>query len=131
MAPAAREKGLEISWSAAAGVPELSSGDEARMRQVLLNLLSNAVKFTDQGHVQVSVQVRDAETDRGEDMISLSVADSGIGVTDGEKQMLFAEFEQGDPAVHRQHGGTGLGLAISRRLTRAMDGDISVTSAPG
>ncbi len=143
LAPKASEKGIELAWAIDPSLPEMLIGDEIRVRQILTNLIGNAVKFTETGGVLVTVGTADAPAkplgDTGVDTgaapttlrIALSVSDTGVGITDYAFNTLFAEFEQGDPAVHRQHGGTGLGLAISRRLTRAMDGDISVTSAPG
>ncbi len=133
LAPSAQEKGLEIAWSIESDLPELASGDEARVRQILLNLLSNAVKFTDTGSILVILALggtAEAEP-RNTLRVSLSVQDTGIGLSEADNTALFAEFEQADAAVRRQHGGTGLGLAISRRLARAMGGDISVVSAPG
>ena len=130
LAPRAHEKGLEMAWSVDPRLPKLVSGDEARVRQILLNLLSNAVKFTDAG----GVFVRAAAKDDGEPnnvSVELVVEDTGIGLSRDDMQGLFAEFEQADAAVRRRNGGTGLGLAISMQLARAMRGEIRVLSAPG
>lgn len=128
MAPAAHEKGLEITWSVSRSLSGECLGDETRIRQVLLNLLSNAVKFTDQGGISLYAQ-------RGEgprsNEITLTVTDTGIGMSELDVQKIFEEFEQGDAAFRRQNGGTGLGLAISRRIARAMGGDLAAMSEPG
>jgi PAS domain S-box-containing protein len=130
LAPRAHEKGLEMAWSVDPRLPKLVSGDEARVRQILLNLLSNGVKFTDTGGVCVSATAR-LEPDSSNVRIEIAVEDTGIGLSPDDMQGLFAEFEQADAAVRRRNGGTGLGLAISMQLARAMGGEIRVVSAPG
>ena len=130
LAPRAHEKGLEMAWSVDPRLPKVVSGDEARVRQILLNLLSNAVKFTDTGGVCVSATAR-LEPDSSNVRIEIAVEDTGIGLSPDDMQGLFAEFEQADAAVRRRNGGTGLGLAISMQLARAMGGEIRVVSAPG
>jgi adenylate cyclase len=98
--------------------------DATRLRQIVLNLLSNACKFTEGGEVRLTVRREPAA-------ITLSVADTGIGMTGEQLGRLFQEFSQADSSTTRRYGGTGLGLAISRRLARLMGGDITVESAPG
>ena len=133
LAPRAQEKGLEIAWSVSPDLPRRVRGDLMRVRQILLNLLSNAVKFTDRGGIKVTVVARDAGPNAasGALALSLSVADTGIGLSGEEIKSLFCEFEQAETAIRRQNGGTGLGLAISKRLARAMGGEIRVESAVG
>ncbi len=130
LAPRAHEKGLEMAWSVDPQLPKLVSGDEARVRQILLNLLSNAVKFTDTGGVCLSASAK-GEPDSVSVRVEMVVEDTGIGLSPEDMQGLFAEFEQADAAVRRRTGGTGLGLAISMQLARAMGGEIRVLSAPG
>jgi adenylate cyclase len=98
--------------------------DATRLRQIVLNLLSNACKFTEGGEVLLTVRREPAA-------ITVSVADTGIGMTGEQLGRLFQEFSQADSSTTRRYGGTGLGLAISRRLARLMGGDITVESAPG
>ncbi len=133
LAPRAHEKGLEMAWSVDPQLPQLVSGDEVRVRQILLNLLSNAVKFTDTGGVSVNaVASLDAAVDATDEVgVEIVVEDTGIGMSREDMQGLFAEFEQADAAIRRRDGGTGLGLAISMQLARAMGGEIRVVSAPG
>jgi PAS domain S-box-containing protein len=130
LAPKAYEKGIEIAWSIDPSLPPVLLGDAVRVRQILTNLVGNAIKFTDSGGVLVTVGPASAP-ERGSELLSIAIAvrDTGIGIAAERIPALFAEFEQADAAVRQ--GGTGLGLAISRRLTRAMGGDICVTSAPG
>ncbi|ODT86562.1 ATP-binding protein [Phenylobacterium sp. SCN 70-31] len=106
---------------AAQGVYE---GDEVRVRQILWNLVSNALKFTEQGGVKVRIGCEKGA-------LSLTVMDSGIGMTPFQLAGLFRKFQQADASTTRRFGGTGLGLAICRELTELMGGEISATSAPG
>jgi CheY-like chemotaxis protein len=129
--PKAINKKLTISFSILGDPPPLLSGDEPRVRQIVLNLLSNAVKFTDAGSVHVTVSARDIEPAAGKVRLALAVEDTGIGLSEAEAAAVFAEFEQAEAAVCRQDGGSGLGLAIARRIAHAMGGDITVVSEPG
>jgi PAS domain S-box-containing protein len=131
LAPRAHEKGLEIAWSVDPQLPKLVSGDEVRVRQILLNLLSNAVKFTDAGGVYVNAVAISSVNGADEVGVQFMVEDTGIGMSREDMHGLFAEFEQADAAVRRRDGGTGLGLAISMQLAHAMGGGIRVVSAPG
>jgi PAS domain S-box-containing protein len=131
LAPRAHEKDLEIAWSVDPKLPHLVSGDEVRVRQILLNLLSNAVKFTDVGGVSVNAVAKSDTWGADEVGVEFIVEDTGIGMSRDDMQGLFAEFEQADAAIRRREGGTGLGLAISMQLARAMGGEIRVLSASG
>jgi signal transduction histidine kinase len=103
------------------------TADPMRLRQILLNLLSNACKFTKEGEVRLKAR-RVAD---GRNWVELSVADTGIGMTEEQLAKLFQEFTQADSLTARHFGGTGLGLAISRKLARMMGGDVTVASEPG
>ena len=102
--------------------------DLTRVRQILLNLLSNASKFTSKGTVTLTVTREDVKR---REWIVFSVRDTGIGMTQEQLSRLFRPFTQADPSTTRKYGGTGLGLSISQRLSRLMDGTISVVSEPG
>src|SRR5262249_6643653 len=102
--------------------------DQMRLRQALLNLMSNANKFTDRGII--TVDARQGQ-ESGRDWITISVADTGIGLTGEQISKLFQEFSQADASTTRKYGGTGLGLVISKRFCRMMGGDITVESEPG
>ncbi len=102
-------------------LPEKVTGDKERITQVVYNLLSNAVKFTEQGTVTLN-----AGWDDGDWIIQ--VADTGVGIPPHALQYIFEEFRQADGSSKREHEGTGLGLAIVRKLTRLMNGDVSVSS---
>jgi GAF domain-containing protein/CheY-like chemotaxis protein len=103
-------------------------GDQMRLRQVLLNLLSNSCKFTDSGTVTLRISgSREGEVAG----YSMSVADTGIGMTPEQLAKIFSEFTQADTSTTRKYGGTGLGLAISKRLVEIMGGTIAADSTPG
>ena len=100
-----------------------------RLRQILLNLVGNAIKFTHQGEVVVDVQVESLAKDDA--VLHFRVIDTGIGIPDDKKSLIFDAFEQADTSTTREYGGTGLGLAISRRLVGMMNGQIWVESEIG
>jgi signal transduction histidine kinase len=102
--------------------------DEMRLRQALLNLMSNANKFTDKGTVTIAAH---QGQENGRDWITLSVSDTGIGMTPEQMGKLFQEFSQVSSTTASKYGGTGLGLVISRRFCQMMGGDITVESEPG
>ena len=122
-------KGLTLDAEIDAGSQDALIGDPARVRQILVNLLSNAIKFTEQGGVQVRVGT--AALGEGNTRVTLAVADTGIGLGEGQLARLFEPFVQADSSITREFGGTGLGLSIVRRLAQIMAGDVAVESTPG
>lgn len=117
-------KGLSVVRAVDADLPPIWA-DGLRVRQVILNLLSNAIKFTGAGG-QISVTARQAD-----DLVAITVADTGIGIADDHLAAIFEPFEQVDSSLSRRHEGTGLGLALSRRLVELHGGTLSVTSTLG
>jgi len=110
-------------------IPRTFIGDDQRLSQVITNLLSNAVKFTpEEGTISLDVQLV-SETD---DMclLQISIKDSGIGISDEQKDRLFNVFEQAEADTTRRYGGTGLGLPISKSIVEMMGGEIWVESEP-
>ncbi|AEF86017.1 putative multi-sensor hybrid histidine kinase [Treponema primitia ZAS-2] len=109
-------------------LPDNLTGDEARMRQILLNLLSNAAKYTKEGHIQFTVS-----GERNGELLNLKfeIADSGIGIKKEDLDSLFGDFVRLDAERNRGIEGTGLGLAITRNLCLVMGGDIIVSSEYG
>ncbi|MFI5491120.1 response regulator [Actinoplanes sp. NPDC051859] len=105
-------------------VAATANADRVRFRQIVENLLSNAIKFTPEGgRITVTTAVRG-------DFVTVTVADTGVGIAPADQEKVFEEFQQvGDP--DRQRAGTGLGLALTRRLVEAHDGEITLVSAPG
>ncbi|WDE03627.1 response regulator [Thalassomonas viridans] len=124
----AKAKGTEITISCPHDIPCNLIGDPLRLGQILLNLASNAVKFTENGEIAISVCC-DSQ-DEKEAALSFSVKDTGIGMTQAQKDKLFQSFTQADTSTTRKYGGTGLGLTISKQLVELMGGEIRVESEP-
>jgi two-component system sensor histidine kinase/response regulator len=125
----ALEKGLELIFDVAPDVPMLAQGDPLRLGQVLVNFASNAIKFTEKGEVSIRVsKIEEAEDNL---LLKLSVKDTGIGLTEEQKNKLFQSFQQADNSTTRKYGGTGLGLAISKKLAELMGGEVGVISELG
>jgi signal transduction histidine kinase/DNA-binding response OmpR family regulator len=127
LAPRAQEKGIEIASFVDERLPAHVTGDQARVRQVLLNLLGNAVKFTEHGGVSLIVEPSDDDSDR----VRFTVRDTGVGIAQEDQDRIFRDFEQADGSPARRYGGTGLGLAISRRIVEAFGGSIELFSKLG
>ncbi|SHN75970.1 PAS domain S-box-containing protein [Paenibacillus sp. ov031] len=127
--PAAQNKQIRLLCHADLTTPDVLTGDPLRLRQVLDNLLSNAIKFTEQGEVQLQM---DVEERRGDTVILVfTVHDTGIGIPDNKINQLFEAFTQTDLSHARKFGGSGLGLTICKELLELMDGQISVESTEG
>jgi signal transduction histidine kinase len=125
--PLAARSGNQVAVHCDAALGTLHA-DQMRLRQALLNLMSNANKFTEKGTVTVAAHQRQ---ENGRDWITLSVSDTGIGMTAEQMGKLFQEFSQASSTTASKYGGTGLGLVISRRFCQMMGGDITVVSEPG
>jgi signal transduction histidine kinase len=125
----ARGRDLALRVDVAADVPDELVGDANRLRQVLVNLVGNAIKFTERGGVTIAVGVHARE--REAVTLCFQVADTGIGIPEDKREIIFEAFEQGDPALARRFGGTGLGLSIAAELVQLMDGRIWVDSEVG
>jgi two-component system, sensor histidine kinase len=125
----AETKDLRVEVAIANNLPELLLGDPVRLRAALENLVDNAVKFTERGAIRL--EARTAPAARGRVKLTVTVADSGIGIARADIKRLFRPFAQASAAIARRYGGAGLGLAVVKVLARRMGGDLTVTSAPG
>lgn len=96
---------------------------------MLINLIGNAIKFTEQGEVIVRVE-RDSE-DAAAGALRFAVCDTGIGVPEETRELIFAPYAQVDTSTTRKFGGSGLGLAISREVVELMQGRIWAESSIG
>ncbi len=122
-------KGLELVFDIAPDVPRHLIGDSLRMGQVLINYANNAVKFTEQGEIDIIINVQDRIDN--DVVLWCGVRDTGIGLTEEQMGRLFQSFQQADTSTTRKYGGTGLGLSISKKLAELMGGAVGVTSEHG
>lgn len=127
--PLAKSKGLSLDCNFGSEIPELVRGDGERIKQVINCLLSNAIKFTAEGGVRVKVACLDGVMDKIK--LRIAVADSGIGISDDDKNKLFIRFSQVDSSDTRKYGGSGLGLVITKQIVELMGGEIIVQSKEG
>jgi Signal transduction histidine kinase len=128
--PMAAEKGLTLQVSIADGLQQQwTLGDPHRLRQISNNLLSNAIKFTEKGTISITL---DAEFYPDSTcMMSLAVADTGIGIAAESQPTLFEAWTQVDSAADRRYSGSGLGLWICHQLVMLMRGVLLCVSQPG
>ncbi|HEY5513992.1 MAG TPA: ATP-binding protein, partial [Geomonas sp.] len=128
--PELQRKGLDFAIQIADEMPYALFGDQMRLRQVLINLIGNAVKFTDAGKVVLRLGAGRAASN-GERELTISVIDTGIGIPDDKKGLLFQAFSQVAPSHSRSFDGPGLGLAICRKIMELMGGAITFVSEEG
>ena len=155
--PLVEKSGNTLAVSCPEEIGEVRA-DQTKLRQTLFNLLSNAAKFTERGTIELRV-TREApppaplptavergnppascmllpspsqgEGVGGGGLLTFSVSDTGIGMTEEQLGRLFEAFSQAEVSTRSRYGGTGLGLAISREFCRLMGGDLTVTSRYG
>jgi signal transduction histidine kinase len=120
----ARSK-LKVVSHVQSKLPVISS-DRPKVKQILLNLLSNAIKFTPKG--SVTVDVRRLPERRG---LAVSVTDTGIGISDTDREKIFDDFQQADNSPAREYGGVGLGLSICQRLAAMLGAELMLRSKLG
>ncbi len=142
----AHKKRQQITTLIPDGLPDLY-GDDRRLRQVLINLLTNAVKFTPEGGqitLAASYTALTPESDQTRNflhpqatpsqilgLLSISVTDTGIGISPEDAQRLFKPFVQVNTALNRQYEGTGLGLSLVKRMVEMHGGEVTLTSEVG
>ncbi len=129
LAPSAYDKKLELILLIYADIPVHLIGDPLRIKQVLTNLINNAIKFTEHGNIIVRVNLESQKNDQAH--LTISITDSGIGLSAQQQRDIFNAFTQADTSTSREFGGTGLGLVISKRLVEQMGGDIGLESEQG
>jgi two-component system, sensor histidine kinase RpfC len=124
----AMQKGIELAVTISPSVAPFMTGDEKRLRQVLVNLVGNAVKFTQNG--KVSVRLDNSKMDCCH-ALQVEVIDTGEGIPVNAQKYIFDRFRQADDSVSRRHGGAGLGTSIAKHLVELMGGEIDLESEPG
>ncbi|MBR0435462.1 MAG: response regulator [Lachnospiraceae bacterium] len=127
----ASAKNLDFEIQIAEDIPEVLSGDEYRLKQVVGNLLSNAIKYTEKGFVNLRVDFKYDEEDDTNGDILISVMDSGVGIRAEDIPKLFKDYARVDVEKNRKIEGTGLGLKISKQLVDLMHGELNVSSVYG
>jgi PAS domain S-box-containing protein len=123
------KKHIEVLFDLDPSIPEFVMADKQRLQQVLLNLAGNAIKFTSQGHV--IVQVYNSQLSSHKVRLRVSVADTGIGISESQLDKIFQGFMQAESSTSRRFGGTGLGLAITKRLVELMGAELKFESQEG
>jgi signal transduction histidine kinase len=123
MLPIAGKKNLRLNFKIGDDI-SVMRGDQRRVEQIIINLLNNAVKFTDEGEINLH-----CHTDNN--LITLSVVDTGIGIEPENMSIIFDAFRQVDIGITRVQEGTGLGLNITKKLVEMMGGSINVKSELG
>lgn len=120
--PVANKKNLEVVCSLRPGADRMCQADAFRIRQIMNNLIGNAVKYTDRGTITVSAALNGSQ-------LTMSVADTGSGMTESEQQRIFNAFTRLPDAQGKE--GVGLGLSITREAVNMLGGTIRVVSQKG
>ncbi len=123
MTPLAGEKENSLSIKISEDVGEITS-DQQLVHGIIQNLVANAVKFTQAGTITVAVEQENGE-------FTISVTDTGIGISESALPYIFDEFRQGDGSTSREYEGTGLGLTISNKYAQVLGGELTAQSELG
>ncbi len=123
--PLALEKGLIFTIKRNCNTRFIINTDRVRVTQVLINLIGNAIKFTQSGKIELAISFNQDK------MLLFSVSDTGIGISEENKKIIFEEFRQIDGTAAKKYSGTGLGLAISKKILDLIGGKIWVASIEG
>ena len=125
----ANKKGLELLLNIDWNIPRFAMVDPIRLKQIFANLLGNSVKFTEKGEIELKVSYEKIDENMGK--ILFLIRDTGIGISEEQKEKLFKAFSQADSSTTRKFGGTGLGLMISDLIAKKMGSKIEVKSKLG
>lgn len=127
-------KKLELKTEIQEDVPESIITDIQRVQQIIKNLFSNAIKFTTSGEIKLQIGIPNKETIFSnselnvKNTVALSVIDTGIGIPEEKKKVIFEAFKQADGTTSRKYGGTGLGLSISKNFSQILGGEMQLSS---
>ena len=124
------DKGIDYECHVKGELADYYIGDDMKLRQVMINVLGNAVKFTPAGG-KVTFTVKEVARAAGMSTLQLTVADTGIGISEDYLPKIFEAFSQEDSSAANKYGSTGLGLSITKNLVELMGGTISVQSEKG
>jgi signal transduction histidine kinase len=123
------EKGIQLRFDIDPKIPEVMIGDFYKLRQVLFNLVGNAIKFTQQGYLEVRVRIDQIEAESVR--VTMTVKDTGIGISEKDLKVIFEPFNQLDNTNSRRYDGVGLGLPITKSLLLKMGSELMIKSQPG
>lgn len=129
MALHAQQKGLELVLNIETSAPRYLVGDPYRLRQILTNLIGNSIKFTDTGEISITISQIDQKNE--DPILKFEVNDTGIGISEENRETIMSPFAQADGTITRKYGGTGLGLAICKHLAEMMGGQFGLESVIG
>jgi len=124
-----RQKGLSMLMNISPHLPRFVWADAVRLKQVLINLLGNASKFTENGEIELKIELLAAN--KGRSTLRFGVRDTGIGISKNKQGKIFEAFSQEDGSVTKRYGGTGLGLTISNKLLGLMGSQLHLESEAG
>lgn len=124
--PRAQEKGLKLTTFFSDKLYPVFKGDPSKIEQVLYNIIGNSLKFTNRGTISVDCKV--LQDFPHQQIFSICITDTGIGMSEEYVQSIFKKFNQEDSSISRKYGGTGLGMSITRELIHLMKGEIDVKS---
>lgn len=125
----AMDKGIKLKLLVDPTLQNKLLGDPTRISQVLSNLVHNAIKFTQEGYVEVGVEVK--EQTETSVTLCFRVKDSGIGISKEKQKLIFERFTQADSSTSRGFGGTGLGLSISKKILELQNSSLQLESEEG
>lgn len=125
----ARDKNIDLQYFVDSQLSGKLVGDSGRLKQIMVNLAGNAMKFTEDGEVEIRVEL--FKKMPGAAMVRFLVRDTGIGIPPEHQEDIFKKFTQADGSISRRFGGTGLGLAITCQLVSMMGGQVYLTSVEG
>ncbi len=122
---------VELLLNVSPSLPRYAWIDPVRVRQILINLLGNAAKFTEEGEIEINVNLVPETSVEAQSCLEFSVRDTGIGIDQARQRSIFKAFSQEDASTTRKYGGTGLGLTISNQLLKLMGTNLQLESQVG
>ena len=125
-----REKEINWHWEVVGETDNYYSGDDMKLKQVLINILGNAVKFTDKDGEICFTVTRAAHYD-GKSVLKFTIRDTGVGMSEEFLPRLFEPFSQEDITPKSKYGSTGLGMSITKSIVEMMNGEIHAESQKG
>lgn len=125
----AQEKNINLRLKTDPHLQSMLKGDPTRTSQVLTNLVHNAIKFTQAGFVELSIDIKDQTENTV--ALKIQVQDTGIGISEEKRKVIFERFTQADSSTSRSFGGTGLGLSICKRLLELQNSSLELISEEG